>query len=214
MLRKTGFVLGLAVSVLVAGNTAAADTSPVLDAQISTGVDPDATAIGRLHAGGMLVFDDIKLAVDAHLAFSAFLRIDDSKGIQARSFSPLNLGVRYAIRDKMFGGPYIAAGAGFGFLSGKPRERKVSDMETCATAGDTDNCTFDIKQQINTRLGLGWGFRAGKKITVGVRLDLTYFMFNVSPGEDQPRDAPIAREIPRPQGTWAVLIGLEFMRWR
>jgi hypothetical protein len=47
-----------------------------------------------------------------------------------------------------------------------------------------------------------------------VRLDLTYFMFNVADGEDQPGGAPRPiSDVPRPQDTFAVLIGLEFLRW-
>jgi len=212
MLRKTLLTLVLAVSIL-AIDARPADAKPlwVVDAHLSSGVDRDATAIGRLHAGGLLLFD--KLGIDAQLAFSGFLRISDAKGLEARSFSPINLGVRYAFSDAKFTGPYMALGAGFGFLSGKPRERKVEDMDICATATNPNECSFDVKQQFNTRLGFGYGFRAGKTITVGVRLDLTYFAFNVVDGEDQPAGAPRPHDISRPVDTIAVLIGLEFLRW-
>ncbi|RMH41894.1 MAG: hypothetical protein D6689_09800 [Deltaproteobacteria bacterium] len=202
----------LAIAAALAAPAARADTEWVADAHVSSGLDPDATAIARIHAGGMLLVPSARLAVEGHLSFSGFLRIDDAKGIEARSFSPLNLGVRLGFKDH-FEGPYVALGAGFGFLSGKPRERKVEDPKTCATAADPNNCSFDIKQQFNTRLGLGWGFVTSSHITVGVRLDVTYFMFNVSDGEDQFDGAPNPRDVPRPQDTIAVLVGLEFLRW-
>lgn len=217
MLRKTGLPLVLALSILaisiVAIGARPADAEPVwvVDANLSSGVDTDATAIGRLHAGGLLLFG--RFGIDAQVAFSGFLRVQDSKGVEARSFSPLNLGVRYAFSDAKFEGPYVALGGGFGFLSGKPRERKVEDTNICASATNKQECSFDIKQQLNARIGLGWGFRAGKSITVAVRLDLTYFAFNVVDGEDQPAGAPNPRDISRPVDSVAVLIGLEFLRW-
>lgn len=212
MLRKTGLTLVLALAILTT-DARPADAKPiwVVDAHLSSGIDGDATAIGRLHAGGLLLFD--RFGIDAQLAFSGFLRISDAKGVEARSFSPLNLGVRYAFKNERFEGPYVAFGGGFGFLSGKPRERKVEDTDICMSATNPDSCSFDIKQQRNARLGFGWGFKAGKTITVGVRLDVTYFQFNVVDGEDQPDGAPNPRDISRPVDTIAVLIGLEFLRW-
>lgn len=212
MLRKTVQTLVVALSIVALG-ARPVDAKPVwvVDTHLSSGIDSDATAIVRLHAGGLLLFD--RFGIDAQLSFSGFLRINDKKGVEARSFSPINLGVRYAISDDKFEGPYVALGGGFGFLSGKPRERKVSDEDICKTAINKEECSFDIKRQVNARVGFGWGFRAGKAITVGVRLDVTYFAFSVVDGEDQPGGAPNPREISRPVDTIAVLIGLEFLRW-
>ena len=99
---------------------------------------------------------------------------------------------------------------------GEPRDREVSDDEVlCATAATETpgNCRFEIKQNINTRLGFGWGFRSGKKTTVGVKLELTYWMFDVVDGEEQPDGAPNPNFIDRPQDSIALMLGLEFMRW-
>ena len=49
---------------------------------------------------------------------------------------------------------------------------------------------------------------------VGVRFDITYWMFSLNDFEDQPAGAPIPNQIPRPQDTLSFMIGLEFMRWR
>ena len=214
MMRTVGITLVAALAVLTLSNRpASAGGDIILDAHLSAGVDPDFTAIGRLHAGATWVLDNVNLGFDAQLALSAFLRLDDAKGIQARSFSPLNLGVRYGFWNNRFHGPYAALGAGFGLLA-KPHERRVEDPDICATAQNKERCSYDITQQLNGRLGFGWGFASGKKTTVGVRLDLAYFMFNLADGEDQPDGNPNPNLIDRPQGTWAVLIGLEFMRWR
>ncbi len=212
MLRKTGLTLVLALSIvaisIVAIGARPADAKPiwVVDAHLSLGADADSTAIGRLRGGGLLLFD--RFGIDGQLGFSAFLRINDAAGVETRSFGP-SLGVRYAITNAKFEGPYVALGGGFGFLFGAPSERAVQDQDYCPDSGD---CTFDIKKQLNARAGFGWGFRAGKKITVGVRLDVTYFAFSVVDGEDQSNTVN-PHNIDRPQDTIAVLIGLEFLRW-
>jgi len=216
MLRKAGFPLVVAIllAVLVSPRPAGAGPSAALDAQLSTGVDPDLTAIGRLHAGGMLVFDNINLGLEAHIAFSRFLQMDTPRGVESQSISPLNIGIRYGIKSPRFIGPYAALGAGYGFLFGEPRERGVDDADTCATASQEEKtCSYRINRHVDARLGLGWGFSPGKKTTVGVRLDITYFAFSLMNGEDQPLGSPNPNSVPRPQDTWAVMLGLEFMRW-
>jgi hypothetical protein len=215
------FALAVAPAWFGVRPAVAGEITPVLDAHVSSGVDPDSTVIGQLMGGGMLVFDRFRLAVDGHVSFSGFLRLNDDRGIAARSFAPLNLGVRYGFRNERFHGLYATAGAGFGFLGGSPKERKVEDPAICATAapraGETtspSSCTFRITQQANIRTGLGWGFASGPQTTVGVRLDLVYFAFNIADGEDQIQGAPAPAEIDRPQGTIALMVGLEFMHWR
>ena len=77
-----------------------------------------------------------------------------------------------------------------------------------------DECTFRVDKNASIRLGIGWGFKQSKQTTVAVRLDFNYWVFSVSPGEDQPMGAPIPREIPRPQNSYSIMVGLEFMRWK
>jgi hypothetical protein len=210
--------MGLLAATLLAAPTPARADSPMwaLDAHVQTGADPDATVIARFLAGGMYVLTDAKLAFEGHVSFAGFLRINDDEGISARSISPINLGARYSLGNAKFHGPYVALGAGFGFFGGSPRERRVTgEMELCANARTETpgSCGFNITQELNTRLGFGYGFPSGKKTTVGVRLDVTYFMFNVAAGEDQPSGAPVAADVPKPQGTVALMLGLEFLRW-
>lgn len=191
-----------------------------LDAHVTSGIDQDLTSISRLLAGGLMIFDGVNLAVNAHLSFDAFLRIQNEQGISARSFGLANLGLRYGFRNSKFHGPFVDLGGGFGLMSGSPRDRKVQgDPDTCETAippagGDPDDCTFAIDKYLNGRLGFGWGFASGKRTTVAVRLDLNYFVYSVVDREDQVGGAPIPRQIPRPQDSITVMIGLEFMRWR
>jgi hypothetical protein len=214
------FLAALACMALGSARSASAGPTPVLDAHITSGVDQELTVVGRLLAGGILVFDRIQVGLDAHLSFEGFLRIASDEGVAARSFGLLNLGARYGFRNARFHGPYMAAGGGFGLFSGKPRERKIKgDIETCDSADipagePLDQCTFAIDKNVNAHVGLGWGFASGKRTTVGVRLDFTYWLFSVADFEDQPQGAPIPRQIPRPQDAWSVMIGLEFMRWR
>jgi hypothetical protein len=212
-MRATEVALTIGLAALAAPRLASAGPTPVLDAHVSTGVDPDATVLGRLMAGGLLVFDELKLAVDAHLSFEGFLRIADDQGVSARSFGLLNLGARYAFGNASFHGPFVAAGAGYGLFTGDPRERKVAgDLATCG--GVADDCTFKITQNLSARAGVGWGFAPGEKTTVAVRLDVVYWLFALADGEDQPRGAPYPGDVPRPQDTVTVMVGLEFMRWR
>jgi hypothetical protein len=208
---STALAVGLS---LWAARPASAGPSLALDAHISSGVEQDLTVIGRLMAGGMLVFDPARFAIDAHLSFEGFLRVANDKGMSARSFGVGNLGFRYGFRNERFHGPYVAAGGGFGLISGKPRERKLADdTATCENANPPDDqCTFEIDKHVNGRLGFGWGFASGKRTTVGVRVDLMYWLFSVA--EEQESGSPPARFVERPQDAWSVMIGLEFMRWR
>ncbi len=221
MLTRTAIALSLSLFVVAAGDTQARAGTPVLDAHVQIGASDDTTVVPRLHAGGFYLFDDIRLAIDAHLSFSGFLRVTDGQGISAKAFDPLNVGVRYGIRDAQFTGPYVTFNGGWGFIVGDPRDREVKDAaELCSTAAPdemgnpVDTCSFDVRQHLNARLGFGWGFRSGRKTTVGVKVELAYFAFNVEPGEDQDDGAPNPNFIERPQDAITLMLGLEFMRWR
>ena len=212
----------LALAALAACATlqisARAEAQPAVDAAIIAGVDQDTTAIARLYAGGFWAFG--KIAPEVHVGFDGFLRIDTSQGIAARSFNLIDVGVRYGFKSDHFVGPYVSTGANFGLFTGKPHERKVTDdEELCSTADipdgqPTDECVFRIDKNASFRLGFGWGFASSSKTTVGVRIDLNYWLFSVSDYDDQSPGAPIPREIARPQDSWALMVGLEFMRWR
>jgi hypothetical protein len=213
-----GLVAGLVLQ-LQAPREASAE--PALSALIMGGVDQDTTAIGRLIAGAIygLPFHK-KLAVEGHVATEVFLRIDNAKGISAKGLTLLDLGFRYGIKNDRFVGPYVTAGGSFGIFIGKPHERRVDgEAETCASANipadqPQDRCTFSIDKNLMGRLGFGWGFRNGKKTTVGIRLDLTYMRFSLNDYDPDKPNAPIPRHIPRPQDSFAVMLGLEFLRWR
>lgn len=203
-------LMGAVALTGVCAGSAGADVTPVLDAHVAAGAAPDATALGRLLAGGMLVFDELRLAVDGHLSFAGFLRVSDDEGVSARSFG-INLGARHGFGNERFHGPYVALGAGYGLFTGEPKERKISgDMEVCVSAED---CTIEITQHLNGRAGVGWGFASGKQTTVGVRLDLMYWAFALADGDEQPGTAPYPGDVPRPHDTFTVMLGLEFMYW-
>ena len=195
-----------------------ARAQPAVKALVSAGVDQDTSAIGRLQAGGMYGLI-ANLAVEAHLGFEGFLRLDSSKGIAARSFTLLDVGARYGFKSPRFIGPYVVGGGGFGIFTGNPHERKVTDLATCESANipanePQDECTYRINKNLSARMGLGWGFPSGNKTTVGIRLDVTYWMFSLNDFNPEITGAPIPREVPRPQATWSVLLGIEFLRWR
>ena len=201
-----------AAAALVLSTSIEARAEPAVDAFVVVGIDQDTTAIGRVLGGVMYGFG--KFAVAGHVGFEGFLRIDTSKGIAARSLPVVDFDLHYGITSPDFVGPTVNLGASFGWFSGKPHERKVvDDPDTCATAAEMNDCTFRIDKDASFRVGLGWGFRQSKETTVAVRLDFTYWMFSVSPFEQQPVGAPIPREIPRPQDSYSVLIGLEFIHW-
>lgn len=205
-------VVAATAAFVLSSTSERAEAQPAVDAMVLSGIDQDTTAIVRLLAGGLYGFGNF--AVDAHVAVEGFLRIDTSKGIAARSLPVFDIGFRYGIKGPDFVGPFVNLGASYGWFSGKPHERKVvDDPDTCETAANMTDCNFRIDKSAAFRFGLGWGFRQSKKTTVAVRVDFTYFLFSVSPFEDQPDGAPIPRRIPRPQDSYAVLVGLEFMHW-
>lgn len=184
---------------------------PAFNAMVVSGVDQDISAIARLIAGGFLNWG--RFAVEGHVAFDGFLRVDDTKGLAGYSIS-LDLGTRFAFSGENFRGPFIALGGSFGLLRGRPRDRKLTgDMETCAGFDDLSpgNCAFDIDKNIAGRAGFGYGFAASKKTTVAVRLDFTYWLLSVD-AEQSALSVPAAR-VDKPQASYSVLIGLEFMRW-
>ncbi len=203
-------VIGFAATLCLS-QSAGVSAQPALSASLSAGADGEATVIARGMAGGLYGFG--KFAAEGHITFENFLRLDNEQGLSAKSFSVLDLGVRYGILSKRFVGPYLSAGASYGFFLGNPHERKTKDPETCATAPNPDACSYYVDRDISTHVGFGWGFANGEKTTVAVRLDVTYWMLSLLDGEDQPDDAPNPVEVARPQGSWSVLLGFEFMRW-
>jgi hypothetical protein len=180
-----------------------------LDGMVVAGVDQDTSAVARLMPGALMQFG--RFALEAHLSFEAFLRVQGDKGVSGRSVSA-ELGMRYGFRDARFTGAFVSAGAGYGIFNGKPRERKlVDDMATCDgyDTADEGACAFDVDRNISTRVGLGWGFEASKKTTVALRLDAMMWFFSVD--GDQPT-VP-AGAVDKPQRSLAVLLGLEFLHW-
>jgi hypothetical protein len=185
---------------------------PAIDATLSSGFDQDLTAIGRFLGGGLLGFG--RVGLEAHLAFEGFLRLDEDRGISARSLTLLDVGARYGFSGARFTGPFVVAGAGYGLIGGRPRERKLeNDTATCSgyDAGKPGACTFEIDRNISTRLGAGWGFASGERTTVAVRLDFTYWFFSVA--DTQERGSPPAGRIDKPQTSASLLLGLEFLHW-
>lgn len=186
---------------------------PAFDAMVVSGVDQDISAVARLIAGGFLGWG--RFALEGHLAFEGFLRVDNTKGVSGRSVG-LDLGTRIGLGSgPNFRGPFLSLGGSFGLYGGKPRERKLADaMETCQgfdSPEDPGSCAFDIDKNITGRFGFGYGFAASDKTTVAARLDLTYWMFSVD-GTQGAGSVPAAR-VDKPQGSFSVLLGLEFMRW-
>lgn len=215
MTRHATLLLAAAL-LAAAGRPAAAQ--PAVDAAVLGGVDRDTSAVIRLVAGGMWTLG--RFAPEAHIGVDGFLRIDADRGIAARSFNLIDLGARYGFQSDRFLGPYVTLGGGFGLFTGKPHERKVVDApDVCESASipedqPQDACSYQIDKNINARLGLGWGFPSGPKTTVGVRLDVHYWLLSLSDYDRNRSGDPIPGMVPRPQQTFSVLIGLEFMRWK
>ncbi len=214
--RSPGLIL--LAATLVAGAPRSAAAQPALDAAVLGGIDRDTTAVIRLIGGGMWVLG--RFAPEAHVGVDGFLRIAADKGISARSFNLIDLGARYGIQSERFIGPYVTAGGGFGLFTGKPHERKVvGEPEVCESADipegqPQDACAYQIDKNLNARLGFGWGFSSGPKTTVGIRLDIHYWLLSLSDYDRNRSGDPVPGMVPRPQQAFSVLIGLEFMRWR
>jgi tetratricopeptide (TPR) repeat protein len=186
---------------------------PAFNAMVVSGVDQDISAVARLVAGGFLGWG--RFALEGHLTFEGFLRVDNTKGVSGRSVG-LDLGTRIGLgSDINFRGPFLSVGGSFGLYSGKPRERKLADaMETCMGFDSPDapgTCAFDIDKNITGRAGFGYGFAASDKTTVAARLDFTYWLFSVD-GSQSAGSVPAAR-VDKPQQSYSILVGLEFMRW-
>lgn len=180
-----------------------------LDVVVYGGADKSASAVARAMIGGALNWNG--LGVDAHLGLDGFLRFSDSKGINARSLTLLDLGVRYGLKPRSVG-PFVAAGGSFGIIAGRPRDiRLVDKPNTCSSLGSND-CNIEIDKNISIRGGLGYGFESSESTTVALRLDLQYWLFSVA--SNQPSGSPVAARIELPQSTIAFLVGIEFMLWK
>jgi len=178
----------------------------VLLGGIIAGADTQLSGILRFSGGGMLSWE--KFGLEAKLGIDGFLRIDQDQGVQARSFTLLDVGARYGLNYRYIG-PFVAGGASFGLFSGAPRERKlVNDQGSCG-GGD---CAFDINKNIATRLALGYGFKATDKSTVALRVEVQNWFFSVD--DTQSIGNPNPNDIEKPQTALAFMVGLEFMRWK
>jgi len=177
----------------------------VLIGGILAGADQQVSGILRFSGGGMLSWE--KFAVEARVGIDGFLRVDQDQGIQARSFTLVDVGARYGANYR-YVGPFVSGGASFGLFSGSPRERKlINDDKTCG-GGD---CSFDMDKNIATRLAFGYGFKATDKSTVALRIEAQTWFFSVD--ENQSIGNPNALDIEKPQTAVALMVGLEFMRW-
>jgi hypothetical protein len=172
------------------------------------GADENMSVYGRAMGGALTRFG--RFAPEVHAGFEVFFRTGD-KGLRAQSVTLLDLGFRYALGDKQFKGPYILAGAGFGFFVGKPREVKLTGDATSCSGFNGGNCGFEVDKQVTGRIGVGYGFSSTENTTVGVRLDVSYWGYSVA--ESQPPSSPPAGGIEKPQNAIAVTVGIDFLRW-
>ena len=178
-------------------------------AMVSGGMDDKLTAIGRVFAGGMMVFG--RLAPELHLALDGFARTRDDQGTQALSISIADIGVRYAFQDERFTGGFGTFGLGYGiFVGGSNQIDLVDDTDTCAGFPGND-CSFDVDKLLTGRLGFGWGFKTGEDMTMVVRLDLTAWWYSVA--LEQPAGNPTTDEVKKPHIALSLLLGLELLRW-
>ncbi|MCP4445300.1 MAG: hypothetical protein GY811_08150 [Myxococcales bacterium] len=177
----------------------------VLLGGILAGADQQLSGILRFSGGGMLSWE--KFALEARVGIDGFLRVDKEQGVQARSFTLIDIGARYGTQYRYIG-PFVSGGASFGLFSGSPRERTlVSDDDSCG-GGD---CSFDMDKNISTRLAFGYGFEATDKSTVALRIEAQTWFFSVD--SEQSIGNPNANDISKPQTAVAIMVGLEFMRW-
>jgi hypothetical protein len=186
-----------------------------LDGQVTTGIATDLTGIGRIIAGGIASWG--RYGVDLHLAFQGFLRFDENRGVSGRSISVIDVGPRIAFWNNSRSlGPFVAAGAGFGFFTGSPRERLVPPgIRGCpsvalGSAGGAA-CVLNLDKHVDLRVGLGWGFEVSEHATMVVRFDLVEWFYSVDGPEDP--SSPPANPL-EPQRALSFFFGLEFIRWK
>ena len=177
----------------------------VLIGGILAGADQDVSGIIRFNGGGMLSWE--KFALEARVGIDGFLRVDQDKGVQGRSFTLIDLGARYGANYR-YVGPFVSGGASFGLFSGSPRERKLVNNDKVCGGGD---CSFDMDMNIATRLAFGYGFRATDKSTVALRIEAQTWFFSAD--SEQSIGNPAAVDIKGPHPSVAIMLGLEFMRW-
>lgn len=191
------------------GSTGEDDGRPLaFGAMVSGGMDDKLTAIGRVFAGGMMVFG--RLAPELHLSLDGFARTSD-QGTQALSISVADIGVRYAFQDERFTGPFGTFGLGYGIFVGSSNQIDlVDDTETCANFPGND-CSFDIDKLLTGRLGFGWGLEMSEDMTMAVRLDLTAWWYSAA--LEQPAGNPTTEEVKKPHVALSLLLGLELLRW-
>ncbi|MBL4635056.1 MAG: hypothetical protein JKY56_14375 [Kofleriaceae bacterium] len=177
----------------------------VFSGGLLAGSDQDLTGIIRMSGGALLSWE--KFAVDAKLGIDGFLRIDKERGIRGKSFPVLDVGVRYGLNYR-YVGPFFSGGASFGLINGKPRERLLKDDDATCGGGD---CAFSIDKTITARVGIGYGFRATETSTVALKIELQNWFFSVD--DEQGIGSVPAGSVDKPQTSFAVMFGLEFLRW-
>ena len=192
------------------GATGEEDGRPLaLGAMISGGMDDKLTAIGRVSAGGMMVFG--RFAPELHLGLDGFARTRGDQGTQALSLSIADIGVRYAFQDQRFIGAFGTFGLGYGiFVGGSNQIDLADDTETCASFPGND-CSFDVDKLLTGRLGFGWGFAMGEDMTMAVRLDLGAWWYSAA--LEQPAGNPTHDDVKKPHVALSLLLGLELLRW-
>jgi hypothetical protein len=193
------------------GSAAAEDDGRplALGGMVSAGLDDKLSAIGRLSAGGMMVFG--RLAPELHLALDGFARTSDDEGTQALSISIADIGVRYAFQDDRFTGAFGTFGLGYGLFVGGSNQINLSDdTETCASFPG-NACSFEVDKLLTGRLGFGWGFGMGEDMTMAARLDVTAWWYSAA--LEQPAGSPSHDDIKKPHIALSLLLGLELLRW-
>jgi hypothetical protein len=176
---------------------------------VAGGMDDKLSAIGRVFAGGMMVFG--RLAPELHVSLDGYARTSGDQGSQALSLSIADIGVRYAFQDERFTGAFGTFGLGYGiFVGGSNQISLADDTETCANFPGND-CSFDVDKLMTGRLGFGWGFAMGEGMTMAARLDLTGWWYSVA--LEQSAGNPTHDEVKKPHIALSVLLGLELLRW-
>lgn len=177
----------------------------VLTGGVLAGADQQLSGILRMSGGALLAWENF--ALEGRVGIDGFLRVDNDQGVQARSFTLLDVGARWGA-NYQFVGPFVSGGGSFGLFTGEPRSRKLKDDTATCGGGD---CAFDIDKNIVGRLALGYGFKATDKSTVALRLEAQTWWFSVD--DEQAIGQPSAHDIEKPQTAVAFMLGLEFMRW-
>ncbi len=194
MTTMSGRVLGVVCAMSLWGGVAQAEIEKSVHASFSEGLSIETSGVHRVEGGGVITFG--RVAVDANLGVDVWTRWLDHKGTRARGVD-LGANVRVDIlgRGKLRG-PYLFAGASYvRFFDGA--EKKLSEL--------TMNTQSMGPNGMMARLGVGYGFPTTKTITIAVKIEVSYWRYEID---------PFPPEAPDPHPNPLVFhIGLEFMRW-